>query len=216
MENNSQMNENNHVEQPQQDNRLFSRVLNRSKNILNTVLGAADKLCEKVLHLVNLSIGRDLLVSIERIKTKLDQHRENTVTYLKNKKKFATEKAQEFGQRQKASGLAFLNECKQAFAVLRQDKKAGVDQFKQIFGTRKRTIRRAANWILPFVSVVGCMAVLSIGLGLNFVLKVNYNGEFVGYIDHEQVMTLRRVLYPPGWQRWTRPVPLKLQNLLWQ
>lgn len=62
---------------------------------------------------------------------------------------------------------------------------AGNAALKEAFNNTKPSLIKWGKNILPFASVAACACVIALGLNLNFVLKVEYNGEFVGYINSE-------------------------------
>ncbi len=62
---------------------------------------------------------------------------------------------------------------------------SGNAALKEAFHNTKPTLIKWGKNIVPFVSVALCACVIAVGLNLNFVLKVEYDGEFVGYIDSE-------------------------------
>ena len=57
--------------------------------------------------------------------------------------------------------------------------------FKYGWRWNKHIISRAANYFLPVVSVAACFIVVCTMLSLNYVLKVDYNGQTVGYVRDE-------------------------------
>ena len=59
--------------------------------------------------------------------------------------------------------------------------------FKYGWMWNKPVITRALNFLLPVVSLALCVAVIVSMLSLNYVLKVDYNGQTVGYVSDETV-----------------------------
>ena len=57
--------------------------------------------------------------------------------------------------------------------------------FKYGWRWNKPMISRAANRFLPIISAVACIFVIGSLLSLNYVLKVDYNGQTVGYVRDE-------------------------------
>lgn len=59
--------------------------------------------------------------------------------------------------------------------------------FKYGWLWNKRMIGRLLNYLLPIASLAVCAIVVVSMLSLNYVLKINYNGQTVGYVKDESV-----------------------------
>ena len=66
--------------------------------------------------------------------------------------------------------------------------------FKYGWLWNKHLISRLANYLFPLVSFAVCVIVISTMLNLNYALRIDYNGQTVGYVSNESVYDSARKL----------------------